>query len=102
MHAIVGADYLQLALTKLVQQYVDIFNDRWKGRRNQAHEPSPPDDADEEYRRFVEEARRKFGGQRREWNTKHNTLFAGMAIDIEPTLGTHNHGFFEKGTVTLD
>ena len=29
----VGLDFVEQAMTKIVQQYVDIWADRWKGRR---------------------------------------------------------------------
>ena len=33
MNFVVGFDYIETALTKIVQQYIDFFNDRYDGKR---------------------------------------------------------------------
>lgn len=51
---------------------------------------------------MVNEAKAKFGGRQREWNTIHNTRFHGdLRIKVESAHDTFNHGFFERGLVSI-
>ena len=80
-------------MTKIVQQYVDIWADRWKGRRQQAIEP-PIEDG--EWGDIVTKMKNKWG-DKREWNTSDNERFAGgkVAFEVTSKEGTWNHGYFK-------
>ena len=72
-------------MTKVVQQSIDIWNDRWKGRRAQTKRP-------EDHNEFVKQMNDLFN--QRDWNTKDNTKFADESVEFYPKQGVYNHGYF--------
>lgn len=74
---------------------MDIWNDRWKGRREQMREPP---NADGGYGSLVKKMKESWG-DRRQWNTWDSARFANGKIAFEVTSkeGTWNHGYLKGG-----
>mgnify|MGYP001349724806 CR=1 FL=1 len=85
MTYIIGLDFLQTAATKIVQQYADIYSERW-------------DDSPE----------RRQSIQSKSWNTKTRTIFGLedthylFPVDISGNYQNGEQGDFRPGNMQFD
>lgn len=82
-------------MTKVVQQSVDIWNDRWNGRREQTRK------VDNHYNEFVNKMNENFANGR-EWSTNRNTKFADRIVEIYPKKGVYNYGYFHGSSLKVE